>query len=686
LNMPKQNYVEDDLEYEGGKSASGMAHRQRSMRDYFHWIARRAWLVVLTTVAGLILGIYIYKQTPESYQSRATIQVDRQESVERLDSNDQELRLSGEAFVNTIAQKFSLPKFYQQLAEQDSLHQHPNILPDEFSFFAKNESEQAQVKANLTPAELGGIMPEWVKAVPAKGSNLLDVIVTHTDPEICEIVANGVIAAYQRVSNDEMRATSNDTVKNVTKTLGELRTSVGTLSMRKAGYTECLETKELIDQTELKIAQMSTRYGPKWPPFIEVQKLGEQLREKFMSELGVVKSSDAEERDYWMEVEQKQVDPVDRLQPRVALLVNLLAAAENRIVNMDQTMQQAQLDTTEGNEFTVQRAAQRGYQTGPKPLPIIGKFTFAGGALGVGIILLLGFLDPSARTVADLEGLFDVAVLGAIPQDKSQLKSRKGKRRSAPKILTDHSAPAEAVRNLRAGLSFLGSSADRRSFLFTSAMPGEGKSWVSANLAAAFGAQGDRTLMIDLDLRKPTQHRIFGIDRSPGVSDFLTQGTPLRDVFRKTDYENLYLISAGTQSPNPSELLTAENLKRLMDSIPPEIDRIIIDTAPVLAVRDSLAPAKLVDSTIVVFKMAKTPIKALDRLLRVMDDNHTLPVGIVANSLPNSRKKGYGYYGDYYYGYHGSGEYYGEELDDEDDNGNAAKVKRRRQEEMDDLD
>ncbi|MGI9243820.1 MAG: hypothetical protein ACR2RV_23690, partial [Verrucomicrobiales bacterium] len=113
-----------------------------------------------------------------------------------------------------------------------------------------------------------------------------------------------------------------------------------------------------------------------------------------------------------------------------------------------------------------------------------------------------------------------------------------------------------------------------------------------------------------------------------------------------------------------------------MERIPQQIDRIIIDTSPVLAVRDALGPAKMVDSTIVVFKMGQTPVKALDRLLTVMDENQTWPVGIIANSLPNSKRKGYGYYGDYYYGYHGYGDYYGEESDD-DEGGSRRKRKKR---------
>ena len=659
--MSKRKLAEDDLDLDYAEPAQAV-RRQRTIRDYVHWIMRRLWLVILTMAISIVLGIYVFKQTPKTYQSMATIQVERQQSVVRMDGNDQEVNLSSEAFINTVAQKFSLPKFHQFLAEELALHENPNILPKKFSFFSKDDADlPAPV---LTAAHLADIMPGWVTAKAARASNLMNVTVTHTDPKICQIVANGLIEAYEKVTTLEMQKKSGDTAGHVAKETEQLRKQIGNLSMRKAGYAECLKTKELIDETDLKIAQMSTRYGPKWDPFIEVKMLREQLHKEFVRELEVVKSGDAEERTYW-ESDREGADPVDGLQPRVTLLQGQLQTAESNLVLINETQLQAQRDASDGNEFTVQRSAQLGRLTGPEPLMMMAKFTFAGTALGIGLVLLLGFLDPSVRTVPDLEALFDPPVLGAIAADKKQA-AQKGKRRGIPQVNLDHSAHTEAIRNLRAGLSFLGNRGERRSFLFTSALPSEGKSWVSANLAAAFGAQGDKTLLIDLDLRKPTQHKIFGVERTSGVTDFLTQDTPLEEVFTQTKFENLSLITAGTQAPNPSELLTPKNLRKLFDQIPKEIDRIIVDTSPILAVRDALAPATMVDSTIVVFKMAKTPMKALDRMLKVLDENNTYPVGIVANFLPTSNRKGYGYYGDYgnyYYGYHSYGEYYGEKAE-----------------------
>ena len=658
--MPKHHPQEDDFDLEYAEPANATGHRQRSLRDYFHWIMRRLWLVILMAVAGTVLGMYVYKNTPKTFSSRATIQIDRQGSVVRMDGNDQELRLSGDSLINTVAQKFALPKFYLVLAEDYDLVENPNILPKKFRWLPQKE-EPDPVNSWLTPERLADIMPNWVRTRTSKGSNLMDIIVTHTDPEICQLVANGIIESYEKVTQMELRQESGDTVGRVVEEMSDIRGEVGNLSMRKSGYAELLKTKDMIDETDLKLAQMNTRYGPKWDPFNDVKKLRAQLQQKFVRELEIVKSGDEEEALYWEAAEARGDDPVDRLQPRVTLLEGQLNTAETNLLMMNETQQQAQLDAGDGDEFSVQRPAQAGSPTGPDPVKVMSKFVLGGTGLGIGIVMLLGFLDPSVRTIPEIEGLFDLPILGAVPFDKTQSTRKQGKRRAAPEIHMDHSPSTEAIRNLRAGLSFLGNRGERRSFVLTSSIPGEGKSWVSANLAAAFGAQGDKTLIIDLDLRKPTQHRIFKMDRTPGVTDLMTQGTPLKAVLRKTKFENVTIMTAGTKSPSPSELLTPKNLRKLIDMIPADIDRIIIDTAPLLAVRDALAPSTMVDSTLVVFKMASTPVKALDRLLKVMSENNTYPVGIIANSLPSSTTKGYG---EYYYGYHGYGDYYEDEEDD----------------------
>ncbi|MDB4738052.1 CpsD/CapB family tyrosine-protein kinase, partial [Verrucomicrobiales bacterium] len=184
----------------------------------------------------------------------------------------------------------------------------------------------------------------------------------------------------------------------------------------------------------------------------------------------------------------------------------------------------------------------------------------------------------------------------------------------------------------------------------------------------SFAKMKEKTLLVDLDLRKPRQHQILGLDREQGVSDFLVKELDISELITTTEVEDMDFLSAGTRAPNPSELLTIQNIKKLIGAIPKKYERIIIDTAPVLAVRDSLAMAKFVNSSVIVYKIGSTHRKALSRLLKIYSENNTYPVGIIANGLPEMSKKSayYGYYHKYYYGsysysYYGGGSYYGEE-------------------------
>ena len=119
-------------------------------------------------------------------------------------------------------------------------------------------------------------------------------------------------------------------------------------------------------------------------------------------------------------------------------------------------------------------------------------------------------------------------------------------------------------------------------------------------------------------------------------------------------------------------LLTTSNLKKLLKTIPEDFDRIVFDTSPLIPVRDALPVSKLVDSSVILYRMGATHRKAISRTLKILNENNADPVGIIANGLPPMKKSsGYsGYYGNYYYGnyaysYYGSGSYYGEEEDEE---------------------
>jgi capsular exopolysaccharide synthesis family protein len=219
------------------------------------------------------------------------------------------------------------------------------------------------------------------------------------------------------------------------------------------------------------------------------------------------------------------------------------------------------------------------------------------------------------------------------------------------------SSGAESFRSLRTSLSMLGREEQRRVFLLTSALPQEGKTFCSLNYAASLAQSGLRTVVIDCDLRRPSVEKILTGKRSgkPGVTDFLTGKTGLPDLIQPTEIEKLSFISAGTVAPNPAELLTRNSIDALVDDALQQFERVVIDSAPIHAVSDTLLILNRVQTVCLVGRACKTPRKSILRALQILQKAHAPMAGVILNRLP--RRRGLEYYYDSYYDYSYRGKY-----------------------------
>jgi capsular exopolysaccharide synthesis family protein len=199
---------------------------------------------------------------------------------------------------------------------------------------------------------------------------------------------------------------------------------------------------------------------------------------------------------------------------------------------------------------------------------------------------------------------------------------------------------------------------ERRVFLFTSAVPSEGKTFCSTNFSVTLAQQGFRTLLIDADLRRPMAARVFfGEQRAPGLSDLLSSQVDFAGALHPTNVENLDLMPAGNRAPNPAELLADPRWPDILQEALGQYQRIVIDSPPVLAVSDSLLLAPHVDVTCLVLRAFKTPRKTFVRALKSLEEIHCRPAGIVFNFLPAGARNDYYYSGKYHGVYGGKGVY-----------------------------
>ena len=230
------------------------------------------------------------------------------------------------------------------------------------------------------------------------------------------------------------------------------------------------------------------------------------------------------------------------------------------------------------------------------------------------------------------------------------------------KELVTHLVPkspvSETFRTLRTNIQFMNSNIKLRTLLVTSTVPGEGKSWVTANLAVTFAQAGKRVVLIDADMKKGRLYSIFKVQPRPGLSNYLSKYSDesnhldLNDYVVPTEVENLYIMPAGNVPPNPSELLVTRQMRNLLDELKRKVDLIIIDGTPCKLVTDSIILSRMVDSTMIVSAHNETRKDDLERVVRDIKNVGGRVIGVVYNKLPITSRK---YTKAYYYSSSSSG-------------------------------
>lgn len=211
---------------------------------------------------------------------------------------------------------------------------------------------------------------------------------------------------------------------------------------------------------------------------------------------------------------------------------------------------------------------------------------------------------------------------------------------------------SEVFRTLRTNIQFMNVDENLKSLLVTSTVPGEGKSWVSSNLAVTFAQAGKRVLIVDADMRKGRQHEIFEVNNSKGLSNYLIMTTKndaestIGEYIQQTLVENLYIMTAGVIPPNPSELLTSQKMVDLIKYLESIFDIVIFDGTPSTIVTDAIILSKFVSTTLIVTGHKITKIDDLNQVKRNILNVGGKIAGVVLNKVPSKRKE---YKAGYYY-------------------------------------
>ncbi len=278
----------------------------------------------------------------------------------------------------------------------------------------------------------------------------------------------------------------------------------------------------------------------------------------------------------------------------------------------------------------------------PNMVVNLGLGIFGGLGLGMAFAFFVAYIDDRVKSSFDIESVVGVPLIGIIPQikkmeqpDKAQIVANNSDRQVSEAFLTLHSA-----------LRLKDESKNGQCILITSTIPGEGKSFVTTNLALTFAAHGERVVVVDCDLRKPNVHKSFRVENLQGVIDVIAGAATLDDVTIKQLHPNLDVITSGGRAKNPTQVLNSKKFELMISDLRKRYDRIFFDTPPLAAVSDALVILPLVDGALFAIFFNKVRRKAAQFAAQKLLESNVPIYGAILNGL-NLAVSGY-YYAQYY--------------------------------------
>lgn len=280
--------------------------------------------------------------------------------------------------------------------------------------------------------------------------------------------------------------------------------------------------------------------------------------------------------------------------------------------------------------------------------PVISRYAMngliIGLVLGIGLILLRHLLDETVHSPEDLENLTGVPVISVIPRVSTVLGSRK----SLPQMFAENPRTpfAEGIRSIRASLKLNDVDKSYKRILVTSAVPGEGKSSLASCIAMAFGS-GEKTLLVDADLRAPTVKRMFDLPKDrPGIMELLTGEATLENCLYLHEASQIYVLPVAKSPANPAEVINSAAFAKLIASLSERFDHVILDSPPCQAASDSLVLAKMADVVLFTTRAEATHRRAVANAIKQLRQVQAHLVGSVLNQVDTHKNS---YYADTYY-------------------------------------
>ena len=446
---------------------------------------------------------------------------------------------------------------------------------------------------------------------------------------------------------------------------------------------------------DTKVRETAARYGPKHPVMQAAYGQRSLVRKALQTESRVLLEAELTGLRENLQIARNKLAEAQEMEESLASQLEAALEEESELAKLEtdygplkKRMEEARVvyenvrarygETTLSSQVETNNIRIQDYASMPdKPVRPNKKVNVLVGlvlgiALGVGAAYFVESLDSTLKTREDIEAIGRVDFLGLVPLVEDTERPEPGTAHDCPELFVHHlpkSSVAEHFRTIKTNLFFSGGRQRPRRLLVTSPGPKEGKTTVGCNLAAVAALAGSRTLVIDTDMRRPRVHRLFGIPRRPGITEYFMGTAPITKYTRSTPVENLDVLTCGSLSPNPLELLESPRFGEMVDELATVYDTILFDSPPLLAVADAKIVCSLIDVLVLVVRAGRTTKEGLREargmLYPLLDED----VGVVLNGFDVEkhsyryyyyRSKTYAYYNYYSYDDQGLGSEGGE--------------------------
>ncbi len=677
----------------------------RSLRDYLLILRERMWyvIVVFLVVCSASL-VYTFSRTKQ-YTASATIEILRRDAVvmKVAEVRDSELRgpedlntqvklLESYAIVEKVAERLVGEDAKAFMAPYDKGGSGDPIMPREIiganrlitpirqtrvlvvSYTHPNPVVAAKV-ANLFVDEF---MTYNARQRMSESMKAVEDLKNRADTQSKKVQEIGInIQAYKERNNMVSLDQRKDIVTEKLKALNSLLTqSAARMKDAEVRWQQVQEARRdgipLSDLTfiaasplisnlsqqvaaqKIALAQLQQRYRAKHPKMLEAvhslsQTEAELARALVTAASNVLSEYETNRRSYEqtrddLAAQETEALKLDRMLLEYKSSQNELEVNEQLLASivarMRETAMSANIETQ--NARRLDRALPPGNHSYPRYLTNIAAGVFGGLGFGLAFAFFVAFIDDRVKSAFDIEAVVGLPLIAIVPQ----IRRLEAIEKSQVALSNADPQAAEAFLSLHSNLRLKDESKNAKVILVTSTTPSEGKSFVSSNLALTFAAHGERTIIIDCDLRKPNVHRSFGVPNLKGVIDFCVGGADLDSLILKNHQPNFDILPTGGRAKNPTQVLNSPEFGRLFAELRKRYDRVVVDTPPLAAVSDAMVLLPLVDGSVFTIMFNHVRRKAAQFCARRLTQTNVPCFGAVLNAL-NVSASGY-YYAQYY--------------------------------------